>query len=52
MNQRGGAYDINATGYLTIAGATNRIDLYVLGKVGSRRQHQFRWFKKIENDRL
>ncbi len=48
MNQRGGAYDINTSGYLTIAGATNRIDLYVQGKVGADGSISFAGSKKLK----
>ena len=35
MNNRNGTYDINTTGYLSIAGATNKIDMYVQGKLSA-----------------
>ena len=45
---RGGSYDINTSGYLTIAGATNKIDMYVQGKVGSDGGVTFSGAKKIK----
>ncbi len=48
LNARGGSYDINATGYLTIAGATNKIDMYVQGKVGSDGSITFSGSKKLK----
>ena len=48
LNARGGNYDINASGYLTIAGVTNKIDLYVLGKVGSDGSITFSGSKKLK----
>jgi polyisoprenoid-binding protein YceI len=48
LNARGGNYDINTTGYLTIAGTTNKIDLYALGKVGSDGSITFSGSKKLK----
>ncbi len=48
MNNRGGVYDINTTGYLTIAGATNKIDMYVQGKMGGDGGKTFSGSKKLK----
>ncbi len=48
LNNRAGSYDINATGYLTIAGATNKIDMYVQGKVGGDGSITFSGSKKLK----
>ncbi|MBL7829266.1 MAG: YceI family protein [Saprospiraceae bacterium] len=48
MNQRGGGYDINTTGYLTIAGSTKKIDLYVYGQMGSDQSITFKGSKKFK----
>jgi|GEM_PF-215435 len=40
-------YDINASGNLTIAGTTKKIDMYVQGKVGSEGSITFSGSKKI-----
>jgi polyisoprenoid-binding protein YceI len=48
LNLRGGIYDINTTGKLTIAGATNKIDMYVQGKVGADGSISFNGSKKIK----
>ncbi len=48
MNLRGGSYDINTVGNLTIAGATNRVEMYVQGKIGSDGSITFTGSKKIK----
>ena len=48
VNKKGDSYDINATGYLTIAGVTNKIDLYVRAKVGSDGTLTFSGSKKLK----
>lgn len=48
MNNRSGTYDINTTGYLTIAGATNKIDMYVQGKMGADGSITFNGSKKLK----
>lgn len=48
LNARGGAYDINTSGYLTIAGTTNRVDLYVQGSTGGDGSITFKGSKKIK----
>jgi len=48
LSSRAGSYDINATGNLTIAGVTNKIDMYVLGKVGSDGGITFSGSKKLK----
>ena len=48
LNARAGIYDIQATGYLTIAGATNKIDMYVQGKVAGDGSITFSGSKKIK----
>ena len=44
----GDNYDINASGTLTIAGASSRIDMYVRGKVGADGSITFNGSKKIK----
>ncbi len=48
MNNRSGAFDITATGYLTIAGVANKIDLIVQGKMGGDGSITFNGSKKIK----
>ena len=48
LDNKGGSCDINSSGYLTIAGVTNRIDLYVQGKVGSDGSITFNGSKKLK----
>ena len=48
VTKKGDSYDINATGYLTIAGVTNKIDLYVRGKVGADGSVTFNGSKKLK----
>ena len=48
LNKKGDAYDINTSGYLSIAGATNKIDLYVSGKVGGDGSLTFSGSKKLK----
>lgn len=48
LNARDGSYDINTTGNLTIAGATNKIDMYVQGKAGSDGSLTFSGSKKLK----
>ena len=48
LTKKGDSYDINATGYLTIAGYTNKIDLYVRGKVGADGSVTFNGSKKLK----
>jgi polyisoprenoid-binding protein YceI len=48
ITKNGEGYGINATGYLTIAGNTNKVDLYVYGKVGSDGSVTFSGSKKLK----
>lgn len=48
MNKKGDSYSINATGNLSIAGATNKIDMVVTGKVGADGSITFSGSKKIK----
>lgn len=48
LNNRSGVYDINTLGYLTIAGTTNRIDMYVQGKMGGDGSITFNGSKKLK----
>lgn len=48
MNKRGAIYDINTVGNLTIAGATNKIDMYVQGKVNGDGTTTFSGSKKMK----
>lgn len=48
MNARAGVYDINTSGYLSIAGATNKIDMYVQGKMGGDGSITFSGSKKLK----
>lgn len=48
LNKNGDGYDINASGTLTIAGASNRIDMYVRAKVGADGSITFNGSKKIK----
>jgi polyisoprenoid-binding protein YceI len=48
LNNKAGSYDINTTGYLTIAGATNKIDMYVKGTMGGDGSITFSGSKKIK----
>jgi len=48
LTKSGDVYDINATGYLTIAGATNKIDMYVRGKIGSDGKITFNGSTKLK----
>lgn len=48
MNARGRAYDINTVGLLNIAGTSNKIEIYVQGKVGSDGSITFSGSKKIK----
>jgi len=48
LTKKGDGYDINATGYLTIAGATNTIDMYVRAKAGSDGSITFSGSKKLK----
>jgi polyisoprenoid-binding protein YceI len=48
LNKKANGYDITATGYLTIAGTTNKIELYVQGKVGSDGSITFSGSKKLK----
>lgn len=48
LNKKGDAYDLSTTGYLTIAGATNKIDLSVQGKVGGDGSITFNGSKKLK----
>ncbi len=41
-------YDINTTGYLTIAGATNKIDIYVQAKMSENGDLTFMGSKKLK----
>lgn len=46
--KKGDGYDINASGSLSIAGASNNIDLYVKGKIGSDGTVTFSGSKKLK----
>ena len=48
LSKNGDNYDINASGTLTIAGASSRIDMYVRGKVGADGSITFNGSKKIK----
>ena len=48
LTKKGDGYDINATGYLTIAGVTNTIDMYVRGKSGADGSITFSGSKKLK----
>lgn len=48
MNARAGVYDINTSGYLSIAGATNKIEMYVQGKMGGDGSITFSGSKKLK----
>lgn len=48
INKRGNGYDIQTTGYLTIAGSTKKVDMYVWGQVGSDQSISFNGSKKIK----
>ena len=48
LTKKGENYDINTTGYLTIAGVTNTIDMYVRGKAGSDGSITFSGSKKLK----
>lgn len=48
ITKRGDVYDINASGYLTIAGTTNKVDLYVQGKLSADGSVSFNGSKKLK----
>ena len=48
LTKKGEGYDINATGYLTIAGSTKTIDMYVRAKAGSDGSITFNGSKKLK----
>ena len=48
LNAKGNAYDLNASGYLTIAGNTNKIDMTVQGKVDGDGSITFSGSKKLK----
>ena len=48
LSKKGDGYDINTVGYLTIAGVTNTIDMYVRGKAGSDGSLSFSGSKKLK----
>lgn len=48
LNKKGDSYDINATGTLTMAGASKKIDMTVKGKVGADNSITFSGSKKIK----
>ena len=48
LTKKGDGYDINATGYLTIAGSTKTIDMYVRAKAGSDGSITFNGSKKLK----
>ncbi len=48
IKKSGDGYDINATGYLSIAGATNKTEMYVRAKVGSDGSITFNGSKKLK----
>lgn len=48
LSSKAGSYDIGASGALTIAGHTNKIDLTVQGKVGSDGSITFSGSKKLK----
>lgn len=47
INKSGDGYNINASGYLTIAGTAKKIDLYVYGKVNGDGSISFSGSKKL-----
>lgn len=48
LTKKGDSYDINATGALSIAGVTNKIDMYVKGKVAADGSVTFSGSKKMK----
>ncbi|HMX41617.1 MAG TPA: YceI family protein [Saprospiraceae bacterium] len=48
INKKSGGFDLNASGYLTIAGTTNKIDLYVQGRIGGDGGITFSGSKKLK----
>ena len=48
LNKKGNGYDINTSGYLTIAGTTNKIDLYVTGSVDGNGYVTFKGSQKLK----
>lgn len=48
INKKNGGFDLNASGYLTIAGATNKVDLYVQGRIGGDGSITFSGSKKLK----
>lgn len=48
INKRGNGYDIQTTGYLTISGSTQKVDMYVWGQVGADQSITFSGSKKIK----
>lgn len=48
LNRKGDGYDILASGYLTMGGVTNKIDLLVKGKVGADGSVVFSGSKKLK----
>ena len=48
LNKKGNGFDLSASGYLTIAGSTQKIDLYVVGQIGNDGGITFSGSKKIK----
>ena len=48
LSKRGTSYDINTTGYLSIAGSTNKINLYVQGKTSADGSITFSGSEKLK----
>jgi polyisoprenoid-binding protein YceI len=48
MNNKAGTYDINTVGTLNIAGASNKVDMYVRGKMDSSGGITFSGSRKIK----
>jgi len=48
LNKRGDLYDVNTAGYLTIAGTTHRIEMYVQGKVNADGTLSFNGSKSLK----
>lgn len=48
VTKKGDSYDINATGFLSIAGVTNKIEMYVRAKIGGDGSLTFSGSKKLK----
>lgn len=48
LSKSGDGYDIYAAGYLTIAGTTNKVDLFVRGRMGADGSLAFSGSKKLK----